>query len=79
MNQDNIIISRQQKTICDLKTEIIFLKDKIRYHQKKLKETTAELKAEIIYWKETAKYYQDMINDMTIKEIKKDINKTLDN
>lgn len=67
MNQDQIIISRQQKTISDLKTEIIFLKDKIRYHQKKLKETTEELRAEITYWKETAEFYQ------------KESNKTLDN
>ena len=66
MNLDQIIISRQQKTICDLKTEIIFLKDKIRYHQNKLKETKEELKAELTYWKETAEFYQ------------KELNKTLD-
>lgn len=58
MNQDKIIISRQQKTINDLKTEIIFFKDKIRYHQNKLKETTEELEAELIYWKETAEFWK---------------------
>lgn len=74
MNTDQIIISRQQKTISDLKTEIIFLKDKIRYHQKKLKETTEELKAEITYWEETAIYWRDQYEEAEIE-----LNKTLDN
>ncbi|QAX97332.1 hypothetical protein Zip_22 [Enterococcus phage vB_EfaP_Zip] len=75
MNIDKIIISRQQKTICDLKTEIIFLKDKIRYHQKKLKETTEELNAEITYWEETAIYWRHHYEEAE-QEL---LNKTLDN
>lgn len=67
MNQDKIVISRQQKAIYDLKTAIIFLKDKLRDQQKKSKETKKALEAELTYWKETAEFYQ------------KELNKTLDN
>lgn len=67
MTIDKIIINSEQKNIDGLKIERIFLNDKARAYQNKLKETIEELKAEITYWKETTEYNLNKLKEQKRK------------
>lgn len=80
MNQDKIIIIRQQKIIDDLKIERIFFKDKAKYYQNELKElksSNSELERKSAQAREGNKFWIDKYNQL-IKEYKELSNQIYD-